>query len=73
MTRGNIVAFTQAVIRRTDASYSGARGVVLEVTGKLARVDFQGTWIAHEDGGTIRTVPVANLTKVLDNSVVFGD
>jgi Cu2+-containing amine oxidase len=73
MKPGTTVAFTQAVIRRTDADTAKARGVVLEVKGNLARVDFKGTWIAHEDGSTVRTVPVANLTVILSNGAVFGD
>ena len=45
-----------------DETTQKARGVVLSVSGPVARVDFRGAWFAHEDGGTVRTVPVANLT-----------
>lgn len=69
---GDTVAFSQAVIRRTGAGAS-ARGTVVSVAGATARVDWHGTWIPHEDGGTIRTLPVANLTRVLANGAVFGD
>lgn len=74
---GDTVAFSQSVIRRCDvrAAYgaSRARGTVVDVTGRVVRVDWRGTWIAHEDGGTIRSIPAANLTRVFPNGVVFGD
>ena len=69
---GDTVAFSQAVIRRTGAGAS-ARGTVVGVQNNIARVDWHGTWIPHEDGGTVRSMPVANLTRVLANGAVFGD
>lgn len=71
---GDTVAFAQSVIRRCwNQESASARGVVVDVTGPVIRVDWRGTWIAHEDGGTIRTLPAANLTRVFDDGVVFGD
>ena len=69
---GDTVAFSQAVIRRTGHGAS-ARGTVVSVQNNIARVDWHGTWIPHEDGGTVRSMPVANLTRVLTNGAVFGD
>ena len=69
---GDTVAFSQAVIRRTGHGAS-ARGTVVSVHGRVACVDWHGTWIAHEDGGTVRSMPVANLTRVLTNGAIFGD
>ena len=72
LTIGDKVAFSQAVIRRTMDG-TRARGTVVSVTGNTAAIDFAGTWIAHEDGGTVRYVPVANLTKVQPNGVIFSN
>jgi hypothetical protein len=36
-------------------------------------VDWHGTYITHEDGGTVRHIPGANLTPILANGAVFGD
>ena len=69
---GDTVAFSQAVIRRTGHGAS-ARGTVVSVHGRVARVDWRGTWIAHEDDSTVRSMPVANLTRVLASGAVFGD
>ena len=69
---GDTVAFSQAVIRRTGDGAS-ARGTVVSVRDNIARVDWHGTWIAHEDGSTVRSIPAANLTRVLANGAVFGD
>ena len=69
---GDTVAFSQSVIRRTGHGAS-ARGTVVDVTGPVARVDWRGTWIPHEDGGTVRALPAANLTKILSSGAVFGD
>ena len=69
---GDTVAFSQAVIRRTGHGAS-ARGTVVSVHGRVARVDWHGTWIPHEDGSTVRSIPAANLTRVLANGAVFGD
>ena len=72
LTIGDKVAFSQAVIRRTQDG-SKARGVVVSVSKNTAAIDFGGTWIEHEDGGTIRYVPLANLTKIQPNGVIFSD
>jgi len=72
LTIGDKVAFSQAVIRRTMDG-TRARGTVVSVTGNTAAVDFAGTWVAHEDGGTVRYVPTANLTKIQPNGVIFSN
>ena len=72
LTVGDKVAFSQAVIRRTMDG-TRARGTVVSVTGNTAAIDFAGTWIAHEDGGTVRHVPIANLTKILANGAIFSN
>lgn len=69
---GDTVAFSQSVIRRTGDGAS-ARGTVVSLKGDIVRVDWRGTWIPHEDGGTVRSIPAANLTRVLSNGAVFGD
>ena len=75
MKINDTVAWSKAVLARTEHAYAGARGVIvaLELGGKIARVDWGGTWLPHEDGGTVRTVPTANLTRVFSNGIVFGD
>ena len=78
---GQTVAFSQAVIRRAEDQIftARARGTVVAVRGKpgisgpIVSVDWHGTWIAHEDGGTVRHIPAVNLTSVLANGAVFGD
>ena len=72
---GDRVAFAQAVIRRCDdqAFTAAARGTVLSVRGPIVSVDWHGSWIEHEDGGTVRHLPAANLTRILSNGAVFGD
>ena len=67
------VAFARAVVRRVghDKATAGARGVVVAVDGPVVAVDFAGTWRAHENGGTVRYVPAANLTKILANGVIY--
>lgn len=69
------VAFTQAVIRRThdQARTANMRGTILEIVdGRLARVDTHGTY-PNEDGESVRLIPLANLTPILDNGIIFGD
>lgn len=65
---GDVVAFAPAVVARTGHhKFDGdARGRVLSVDGAVVSVDFAGTWIPHEDGGTIRFIPAANLVKVIN-------
>ena len=67
------VAFARAVVRRGghDKAPADARGVVVAVDGPVVAVDFAGTWRAHENGGTVRHVPAANLTKILANGVIY--
>jgi heme A synthase len=72
LNMGDKVAFSQAVIRRTNDG-TRARGTVVSVTANVVAVDFAGTWISHEDGGTVRYVPIANLTKIQPNGVIFSD
>jgi hypothetical protein len=67
---GDKVAFSQAVIRRTNDGMR-ARGIVVSAGADVVAVDFAGTWIAHENGGTVRHVPAANLTKIQPNGVIF--
>ena len=70
---GDKVAFHRDVVRRVglDKHTGDARGVVVDVNGPVISVDFRGTWVKHEDGGTVRHVPAANLTKILANGVVY--
>ena len=63
MKPGTIVKFAPDVVKRLEGAGKSARGIVLSVTGRVARVDFRGTWIPHEDGGTVRSVPLQNLVK----------
>jgi hypothetical protein len=69
------VAFARAVVRRVghDKTTADARGVVVAVDGPVVAVDFGGTWRAHENGGTVRHVPAANLTKILANGVIYDN
>lgn len=62
---GDTVAFSLPLVRRlNDPKVTQAIGTVLSVRDRLAEVDFHGTWIAHEDGVTVRTLPAANLRRV---------
>lgn len=74
---GDKVAFAQSVLKRMghDKQQADARGIVVGVMsgGKVVSVDWGGTWLPHEDGGTVRTLPAANLTKILSSGAVFGD
>ena len=69
------VAFARAVVRRVghDKTTADARGVVVAVDGPVVAVDFGGTWRAHENGGTVRHVPAANLAKILANGVIYDN
>ena len=64
---GDVVAFAPAVIARTGHNKldGDARGCVLSIDGAVISVDFAGTWLPHEDGGTVRYVPAANLIRVI--------
>ena len=70
---GDNVTFARDVVRRLgcDKTVADARGRVVNVNGPVVSVDFAGTWIRHEDGGTVRHVPAANLTKILANGVIY--
>lgn len=71
---GDTVAFSQSVLRRCwDREAADARGTVVSVRDRIAEVDFHGTWIAHQNGGTVRTLPAANLRRVMPNGAVFSD
>tara|TARA_R110000868_G_scaffold389828_1_gene659179 strand:+ start:1067 stop:1285 length:219 start_codon:yes stop_codon:yes gene_type:complete len=66
---GDKVLFSRAVVKRLnyDKAAGDARGVVVDVNGPVISVDFRGTWVQHENGGTVRHVPAANLTKTLES------
>ena len=70
---GDRVAFSRAVVARTGHNKidADARGRVVDVNGPVISVDFAGTWSLHENGGTVRHVPAANLTKILANGVIY--
>lgn len=69
------VAFSRAVVRRLghDKPTADARGRVVAVDGAVVAVDFDGTFIAHENGGTVRYIPAANLIKILSNGVIYDN
>ena len=69
------VAFARAVVRRLghDKATADARGTVVAVDGPVVAVDFAGTFIPHENGGTVRYVPAANLTKILANGAIYDN
>ena len=70
---GDTVAFSRAVVARTghNRADADARGRVVAVDGPVVAVDFAGTWMPHENGGTVRYVPAGNLTKIMTNGVVY--
>ena len=70
---GDRVAFARHVVKRLghDKPTADARGVVVAIDGPVVAVDFGGTWRAHENGGTVRHVPAAKLTKILANGVIY--
>jgi hypothetical protein len=70
---GDRVAFARHVVKRLghDKPTADARGHVVAIDGPVVAVDFAGTWAPHEDGGTVRYVPGANLTKIMPNGVVY--
>lgn len=70
---GDKVAFHRDVVRRTGLckDTADARGVVVDINGPVVSVDFKGTWVKHENGETVRHVPAANLTRILNNGVVY--
>ena len=70
---GDRVTFSRDVVRRLgcDKNVGDARGRVVDVNGPVVSVDFAGTWVRHENGGTVRHVPAGNLTKILANGVRY--
>lgn len=69
---GDNVAFSAAVVRRCghDKRTGDARGRVVSVDGRVAEVDFEGTW-SDADGRHVRWVPVANLVRVRADGLVY--
>jgi hypothetical protein len=73
------VAFSRDVVARLGCgkNVGDARGRVVAVSGPginggmIISVDFGDTWIPHENGGTVRHVPAANLTKIMANGVTY--
>tara|TARA_R110000868_G_scaffold372714_1_gene636540 strand:- start:642 stop:884 length:243 start_codon:yes stop_codon:yes gene_type:complete len=67
------VALARHVVARTghNKTDADARGRVVAVEGAVVAVDFAGTWIPRADGGTVRCLPAANLTKIMANGVVY--
>jgi len=67
------VALARHVVARTGHNKvdADARGRVVAVEGAVVAVDFAGTWIAHENGSTVRCLPAANLTKIMADGVVY--
>jgi len=63
MKPGTIVKFAPDVIKRLENMGKPARGIVLSTKGRIAQVDWQGTWIPHENGSTVRHVPLQNLAR----------
>jgi hypothetical protein len=70
---GDRVTFSRDVVRRMgcDKNVADARGRVVDVNGPVVSVDFAGTWTRHENGGTVRHVPAANLTRIAANGVIY--
>ena len=69
---GDKVAFARAVVRRLghDKPTADARGRVVAIDGRVVAVDF-GQTMVRADGASVRYVPAANLTKILDNGVIY--
>ena len=63
MKPGTVVRFSPDVVKRLEGAGKSARGIVLSVERRIACVDFRGTWIPHENGGTVRHVPLQNLVQ----------
>jgi hypothetical protein len=70
---GDKVAFHRDVVRRLGVcrNVADARGRIVAVHGPVVSVDFAGTWEPHENGGSVRHVPAANLTKIMRNGVRY--
>ena len=67
------VALARHVVARLDYDKfaADARGRVVAVEGAVVAVDFAGTWLPRADGGTVRCLPAANLTKIMTNGAVY--
>ena len=67
------VIFNRQTLKRlgSDKVSADARGTVVSVHGPIVSVDWHGSWLPHENGGTVRTMPAANLTRILSNGAVF--
>jgi len=70
---GDRVTFSRDVVRRLgcDKNVADACGRVVDVNGPIVSVDFASTWTPHENGGTVRHVPAANLTRIAANGVIY--
>ncbi len=60
---GDAVEFTDTIKSRSlpDKTATNAKGILLAIKNKLARVDFLGTFDNGDTGDPIRWVPIANL------------
>ena len=56
------VMFTNAVVKQCghDKTVADMRGIIINITGNIARVDTGGTY-PNEDGYSIRSIPLKNL------------
>lgn len=61
---GDRVKFTPAVIKRAANLNKSAIGTVVSVDKNIVMVDWEGTWISHIDGTSVRAAPAANLVRV---------
>lgn len=61
------VVFKAQVIRQCnhDKAVAGMKGIVLEIKGKVAKVDTMGSY-PNEEGDSIQFIPIANLARVAE-------
>lgn len=61
------VMFKNEVIKRCGHSkyVADMRGIILEVKGKICKIDTQGTY-PNEEGSSIRWIPCNNLIKTIN-------
>ena len=59
---GQTVAFRRPCVHCAETA--AARGTVVSVQGRVAKVDFAGTWFRTDSGSTVRAIPCANLAPV---------
>ena len=59
------VMFTNEVVRQCghEKTVADMRGIIINITGNIARVDTQGTY-PNEEGNSVRCIPVKNLAAV---------